>query len=98
MGGHLAPLPSPFSPKSPDRNSEIAILFDIVERSDNYALGYNMAPTAPGGKAVSYEIYPSFTFCICYREVQTFFVVVGGQGWLWEFFLGKEIFGVNIPG
>ena len=34
-----APRPAPtliFSPKSPDQNSEIAILFTIVEKPNNY--------------------------------------------------------------
>jgi len=44
IGGQLGPLPRHFSPNSPDQKSEIAILFNIVERPNNNVFGDNMKP------------------------------------------------------
>jgi hypothetical protein len=45
--GQLAPH---FFSKSSDQNFEIAILFSIVERTNNYAFGDTMIPHNPRGK------------------------------------------------
>ena len=39
-----------FSPKSPDQNSEIAILFTIVEKPNNYVFGDHLLPRSPRGR------------------------------------------------
>lgn len=44
MGEPIAPLPRPFSLKTPDPNFEIFILFTIVERSKKCSSGDNLTP------------------------------------------------------
>ena len=39
-----------FSSKSPDQNSEIAILFIIVEKPNNYVFGDDLLPRSPRGR------------------------------------------------
>ena len=46
----LAVLP----PKISDQNFGIAILFKIVDKSNNYTSGNELIPTAPGTSVVSY--------------------------------------------
>ena len=50
IGGQLGPLPRSFSPKSPDQNFEIAILFSIVEISSNYSFEDDLILHSPRGK------------------------------------------------
>ena len=48
-----APRPPPMLiifPKSPDQNSEIAILFTIVEKSNNYVFRDDLLPRSPRGR------------------------------------------------
>ena len=54
--GQLAPSHTPFPPKSSYQNFEIAILFSIVKKLNNYAFGDNITPQTPGERALSYEI------------------------------------------
>ena len=42
-------------PKSTDQNSEIAILFNVVEKPYNYVFGDDLLPTVPVGGATSYK-------------------------------------------
>ena len=54
-----APRPPPmliFSPVSPDQNSEIAILFTIVEKPNNYVLGDDLLPAVPVRGVASYKL------------------------------------------
>ena len=54
-----APRPLPaliFSQKSPDQNSEIAVLFTIVEKPNNYVFRDNLLPPVPVGGAASYKL------------------------------------------
>ena len=91
--GQLGPLLAPFFLKSSDQNFEIAILFIIVEKPNNYAFAYKITPppTAPGGKSLSYRICPLFTHSICYWEVWLHF----GWGWrrifCWGFSMEREV-------
>ena len=72
-----------FSPESSNKNFEIAILFSIVERSNNHTFRDNMNLTAPGEKTASYKTCPQFTYSICYWKVYTlFFRGRGGGGGL----------------
>ena len=50
-----------FFPKSPDQNSEIAILFSILEKPNNYVFGTIYSSTVPVGGAISYNLWPAFT-------------------------------------
>ena len=107
IGGHLDPSHAHFSPKSPDQNSEIAILFTIVEKPNNYVFGDDLLPRSPRGGAASYKLWPVFTYSNGYWEVyrrfQEDFFLVLGEGWggggvTWEdlpmeeFFMGEETF------
>ena len=58
-----------FSPKSPDQNFEIAILFSTVENIINMFSRMTYYPKVPGGRAESYELYPMFTYGIGYWKV-----------------------------
>ena len=54
IGGYLGPPPTLIIfPKSPVQNSEIAILFSVVEKSYNYVFD---SPTVPVGGATSYKL------------------------------------------
>ena len=71
-----APRPPPrliFSPKSTDRNFEIAILFRIVKNHNNFVFGNDLLPTVPGGGAASYKLRPVFTYNNGYLEVYSRF-------------------------
>ena len=94
IGGQLAP-PHPVPPKSSDHNFEIAILFNIVESSKNYAFGDNMIPTAPEGGSLNYITCPLFTHSICCWEVWINFQSEGGVVifLMGVFFIGEEVSG-----
>ena len=58
----MAPRPPPklsISPKSPDQNSEIAILFNIVEKSYNYFFGDDLRPHSPRGRGYKLQTLTS---------------------------------------
>ena len=46
----MAPSNVHFHPKSPDQNSEIAILFTVVEKPNNYVFGDDLYPRSPRGR------------------------------------------------
>ena len=49
----MAPRPPPTLisfPKSTDQNFEIAILFSVVEKHNNYVFGANLLPHSPQGR------------------------------------------------
>ena len=106
IGGHLGPFPRSFYPKSPDQNSEIAILFIIVEKPNNYVFGDDLLPNVPGGGAANYKLWPVFTYSNgyweLYRRFQWDLFVWGGRelrrGATWEnpsmkeFVTGQENF------
>ena len=51
IGGHLGPRRTLIIfPKSPDQNSEIAILFSVVENPYNYAFWDDLLPHSPRGR------------------------------------------------
>ena len=55
-----APRPPPtliIFPKSPNQNSEIAILSSVVEKPNNYFFGDDLPPTVPVGGAASYKLW-----------------------------------------
>ena len=89
IGKQLGLLLAHFSPKLSDKNFEIAILFILVEKPNNYAFGYNMTLTAQGERSSSYKIGPLFTNNICNWKVCIHFRVGGGQISFWEFFQGE---------
>ena len=67
-----APRPPPtliIFPKSMDRYSEIAILFNVVDKPYNYVFGDDLLPTFPGGGAASYKLWPLFIYSNGYWEV-----------------------------
>jgi len=45
-----------FPPESPDKNSEIAILFTIVKKPIKYVFGDDLIPPVPVGGATSYKL------------------------------------------
>ena len=49
------PTPT-ISPKTSNKNFEIAILFNVVEKSENYVFGDDTAPTALSARVVSYAM------------------------------------------
>ena len=61
IGRHLGPLPRSFFSKSPNQNSEIAILFSIVEKPTKYVFGDDLLPTVSVEGAASYKLWPVFT-------------------------------------
>ena len=69
IGEQLGPLPHHFSAKSPDPNFEIAILFSIVEKANNYVFEDDLISNSPGGRSASYEVCPLFTNSVGYSEV-----------------------------
>ena len=69
MDGHLGPLPRSFFPESTDQNFEIAILFSIVEKHNNYVFGADLLPHQSQGGAASYKLWPAFTYSNGYLEV-----------------------------
>ena len=51
IGRHLGPRPTLIIfPKSPDQNSEIAILFTVVKEPYNYVFGDDLLPHSPHGR------------------------------------------------
>ena len=64
-----APRPPPtliFSPKSPDQNSEIAILFTIVEKPNIYVFRDVLLPRSPRGRGcrLGHEKLQNFDLCL----------------------------------
>ena len=55
--------------KLPDQNSEIAILFGIIKKSNNYVLGTTYSPTVPVGGAGSLKTWQLFTYSNDYWEL-----------------------------
>ena len=78
--GQLGPLLCVFfSSKSTGKNFEIAILFNIVGKSNNCLRGGINHPQSPGGRATSYELDPLFVSSISYWEVYRRFLVGRGD-------------------
>ena len=50
-----------FTPNALNPNFEIAILFKIVQRSNNYASRVDTPPPASRVRAISYSFYPWLT-------------------------------------
>ena len=46
-----------FFPKSPNRNSETAILFNVVEKPNNYVFGDELFPQGLLGGAQIYKLW-----------------------------------------
>ena len=46
-------------PKSPDQNSEIAILFTVVEKPYNYVFGSELLPQSPCGRGYKLQTLTS---------------------------------------
>ena len=46
-------------PKSPDQNSEIAILFSVVEKPYNYVSGDDLLPHSPRGRGYKLQTLTS---------------------------------------
>ena len=100
-----------FFPKSPGENFEIAILFSIVKKSNNYVFEDDLIPHRPGRRAASCELCPMFVYSIYYWEVYRrfrgdFFGGGSREGvtWeylsMWNFSWGKGIFhegGTGFP-
>ena len=55
----------PIFQKLSEQNFVIAVLFSIVEKSNNYVVRCKMTPIVDGERPVSYEIRPLFTYGIC---------------------------------
>ena len=73
--GQPRSLPCPFSQSLTDKNSEIAILFNVVERYNNLSLQMAWPSRLNGGN----ENFPFlFTYAICFKEV--FWHFQGGGG------------------
>ena len=67
-----------------NQNFEIAVLFGIVRKSNNYVFRGELLPTVLWGRAASYKLSPLFTYINSYSDVHIHF-----QGDL--FWLGKVI-------
>ena len=69
-------------PKSTDQNSEIAILFSVVEKPYNYVFGDDLLPHSPTGRGYKLQNLPVLTHSNAYWEVyrrfQRDFLVGGG--------------------
>ena len=83
-----APRPPPtliILPKSTDQNSEIAILFNVVEKLYNCVFRDDiLPPTVPMGGATSYKLWPMLTYSNGYWEVYRRFqedFFGWGRGW-----------------
>ena len=82
-----APRPPPtliILPKLTDQNSEIAILFSVVENFITMSLGTTYSPTVPMGGATSYKLWPMLTYSNGYWEVYRRFqedFFGWGRGW-----------------
>ena len=72
------PIPCPFFPKKlSDQHLDIAFLFSIVERSDNYVFWREMNSLCPWGRPVSYEIPIVYLYNMLSKSIETFFL--GGR-------------------
>ena len=69
LEGTYAPSHAHFSPKSLDQNSEIAILFTIVEKPNNYVFGNDLLPCSPRRRGYKLQSLPVFTYSNGYWEV-----------------------------
>ena len=88
-----APRPPPTTivfQKSTDQNSEIAILFNVVEKPYNDVFGDHVLPTVSVGGVTSYKRWPVLTYSNgysgVYRRFQGDFLVEGGvekRGMCW---------------
>ena len=67
-----SPLPCSFPPpKSPDQNFEMAILFSIVKKFNNYAIEDDLNPHSPWGKGYKLWALPIvYIFTHCQRRFQ----------------------------
>ena len=68
----MAPRSPPtliFSPKSLDQNSEIAILFTVVEKPNNYVFKDDLLPNSLRGRGYKLQLWPVFTYSNGYWEV-----------------------------
>ena len=98
IGGKLGPLSCSFFPKVTSSNFQIAILFSVVEKFNNYVLEDDLIHHGPRGRAASYELCPLFIYSIGYWEIYKsfqgdFFLMGGGVGLRgWIFSWGKRIF------
>ena len=100
-----APRPPPtliIFPKSPDQNSEITILLNVVKNLITMSLGPTYSPTVPVGGATSYKLWLLLTYSNGYLEVyrrfQGDFLVSWEAGckegdMLWELSLEEFIMG-----
>ena len=70
IGGHLGPLPRSFFPMSSDQNSEIAILFSIVEKRRRLT-----PPQSPWEGAASCKFAYSNGYWEMYKRFQGDFLV-----------------------
>ena len=72
--GKLASLQRPFFPKSFDQNFEIAILFSIVKRSNNYTFVDNMLPNSSWVEGYKLQnLFIVYAYSVCYWEVNSNF-------------------------
>ena len=67
-----------------DQNSEIAILFNVVKKPNNYVFGDDLLPHSPCGTATSYKLWPVLTYSNGYWKCTDIF---RGIFWLG----GKEV-------
>ena len=88
LEGTYAPSRAIFLPKLQDQNSDLAILFSIVEKPYNYVFRDDLLPhgddTVPVRGAISYKLWPVLTYSNGYWEVYRRFQEdfwVGGRGW-----------------
>ena len=78
------PSPTPiYFPTLQDQNFEIVVLFNIVERSNDYLLRANMSPVVRGERPEIYEFCPLFTYreVLRYWEVYIHFSKGGFSAW-----------------
>ena len=93
IGRQLGPLSRYFIPKIIWSNFEIANLFSIVERTNNYVFGNNMAPQSSRGNVYVIE------FAYCLRIV----FVIGKYAYIFQVGRRRRIFysgilhGENLP-
>ena len=86
----------PFSTKKSDRNFEIALLFIIVERPNNYVVGCNTTPppTDAGKRSLSYKMCSLLMHSIYHWDACIHFRVRGvGPIFCFGFFDGRIFHG-----
>ena len=66
IGGLLGPLPRSFFPISLDQISEIVILLNTIEQSNNYVFEDDLIPHIFGARAAIYELCLLFIYIISY--------------------------------